>query len=170
MLIFFKPQLGLGFDGGGIAGGYVIPTDRTKKLKKRGTLRKPLRKAAKPTPQAVVELVKDHAVDELKDELSALSIAAEITVLKGAEALLIAELKRAALLQEQNAQKAAETERGRQALELLSQTLEEAGRRLVIQADELCDIFDILDGDAMRALDVHSYTSRKKRNRPFSKH
>lgn len=168
MLILFKPQLG-GFDGGGIAGGYVIPTDRKKQRNKRSILRKPIAKAAKPTPQAVVELVKDHAVDELTDQLSALSTAAEITVLKGAEALLVAELERAALLQEQDAKKAAEAERGRQALKLLSQSLEEAMRRLVIDADELWDIFDILDGDAMRALDVHSYTSRKKRKRPFSK-
>lgn len=168
MLIFFKPQLG-GFDGGGIAGGYVIPTDRKKQLKKRSTLRKPVAKAAKPTPQAVVELAKDDRIDELHSRLSALSTEVELQVLKGAEAMLLAQLEQAAIRQEQDAKEAEQRERERYALELFSQMIEEAQREMAAEEAEVLEILDILDGDAMRALDVHSYTSRKKRKRPFSK-
>lgn len=167
MLIFFKPQLG-GFDGGGIAGGYVIPTDRKKQLRKKSAQRKaPL--TAKPTPQAVVELAKDDRVEELHSRLNTLSTEVEIEVLKGAEAMLLAQLEQAAQRQEQNAQEAAQRERERYALELFSQMIEEAERELAAEHAEVLEILDILDGDAMRALEVHSYTSRKKRKRPFSK-
>ena len=167
MLIFFKPQFG-GFDGGGIAGGYVIPTDRKKQLKKKSAPRK-AQPTSKPTPQAVVELAKDDRVEELHSRLNALSAEVEIEVLKGAEAMLLAQLEQAALRQEQDAKEAEQRERERYALELFSQMIEQAQRELAAEEAEVIEILDILDGDALRALEVHSYTSRKKLKRPFSK-
>ena len=167
MLIFFKPQFG-GFDGGGIAGGYVIPTDRKKQLTKKSAQRK-AQPPSKPTPPAMVDLAKDDRVEELNNRLSALSAEVEIEVLKGAEAMLLAQLEQAAVRQEQDAQEAADRERERYALELFSQMIEEAQRELAAEQVEILEILDILDGDAMRALEVHNYTTIKKRKRPFSK-
>lgn len=163
MLIFLKPQLGGGFDGGGIAGGYVVPTD--KKPAKQGK-----RRVAKPskilpkklTPKVIIAAVEDQRVEELKERLRTMTLDLEVELLKQAEAEVHERLRFEAL-------QAQEQAREQYISELLSHMVEEAERELAAEQAEILEILDILDGDAMRALEVHNYTTIKKRRRPFSK-
>jgi hypothetical protein len=157
MLIFFKPQLGSGFDGGGIAGGYVIPTDKkSKKQARKRTLKKSAPLPVAVTPAVIVEAVEDRRTEELKERLAALSLDLEI------------ELLRQAQIELEEQQKAASEEAERQAQyqyarELLSFMLEEAEREMAAERAEVMEILDILDDEGWRALDVHTYTKKKKR-------
>lgn len=168
MFLIFKPQLGGGFDGGGIAGGYVIPTDKkpAERAKKRvAKPREPL--PAKLTPKVLVAAVEDRRVEELKQRLASVSLDVEVQLLKQAQAELEEQLRARQLLE---AAVAEEQAREQYARELLSHLLENAERELAAEEAEVAEILEILDGDAMRALEVHSfYTNTKKRKRPFSK-
>lgn len=169
MFLIFKPQLGGGFDGGGIAGGYVVPTDKKPTAKKR----KPLLKAKAPlpeklVPEVVVAAAVDRRSDELKERLSALSLDLQVELLKQAQAQL-EERQRIEERRWLEAQEAEEQAREQYARELFSHLIEQAERELAAEQAEVLEILDLLDDEGWNPLDAHSLNLTKKRKRPFSK-
>lgn len=160
MLIFFKPTLGAGFDGGGIAGGYVIPTESSKKkiektLRKK---RKAIEAAPEVTPAEVVQAVKDDRLAELQQRLQALSLEVEIEVLKEAQSRLEQELQAAQLAEE-------ERQKEEQMLLAVQQLLAEGERLLAEEQAEVEDILTMLDDEIWTALSVHEYQPPVPRRR-----
>lgn len=168
MFLFFKPLLsnsgGGGFDGGGIANGYVVRTDKKEQSKKR-LGKKRDGKVIKPAPSAVeiINLAEDKRIEELKRQLKTLSTEVEIKVLKSAEAVVVAQLQAEITRHAAEAKATAEQGRKRYVLEIFSKLLEDAERQLAAEQAEVLEILDIMDDHAMRALDVHALITRKGR-------
>ena len=156
MFLIFKPQLGAGLDSGGIATGYVIPTDRKPKAspKKRPVKRK-ARLATPLTPTVIVDAVENRRTDELKERLSALSLDFEIELLQQAATELDKRIQA-------TAQEALTVAQHQYAQEMLSFMLEEAERELATERAEVLEILDILDDGGLRAVEVYSFSVSKK--------